>query len=1686
MSTPVSADPDQLRAWLREELGRLLIEGVGEIHDDERFANLGLDSIRATSLAGALSQRLGRVVSPALLWAYPSIAELVEHLRGHRGQEPMSTPAVTTHPDEPIAVVGMACRFPGADSIDEFWTLLSSGEDAIGPIPADRWTPNPSDGRVPGEAGFLRSPVDEFDPLFFEISPREAADIDPQQLLFLEVAWEALEQAGFDVGGLSGSRSGVFAGAVWHDHADLRGGDPAALTQHSATGAALNMVANRLSYALGLRGPSVTVDSACSSSLLAVHLACQSLRAGDCTMAVAGGVNLLLSEATMVSLARFGGLAADGRCKSFDVAADGFGRGEGCGVVILEPLSTAMAAGHHIWCVIEGSAVNNDGPSNGLTAPDPLAQQDLLRLAYQRSGIDPTDVAFVEAHGTGTALGDPIEAAALGAVLGAGRPVDRPLLVGSVKTNIGHLEGAAGIAGLIKATLCLHHAAVPGNLHFLNPSPHIDFADLRLRVPTELEPWTTPRRLAGVSSFGWGGTNVHVVLGNRAENPPLPELTAPGQGQPRVVFVCSPHGHQWAGMGREMMRESVFRRVVERCDRAMAPMTGWSIVAELFAPENPRRHEDVSVTQPMLFTMQVALAAWLESKGVVPQLVVGHSLGEIAAGVIAGMLRLEDACRLVVQYSSRQRQISGRGGGMAVFELSVAELELRIAGLADVVVAAINGPHSTILSGSLSVLEPLLAEYKSAGVPCALIRVSLAAHSSAVDEVAADLIADIGALDVSPPRLPMVSTLTGEPLDTLDGAYFARNLREPVRFAGVIGKALADGYDVLLEISANPVLLPALRQSVREAQTPAVALATMSRGPDDRAGLWDSLVELNRLGAVGAPEPPRSELFTLSARSPQALRESAASVAEAIGDRSVAALAAAAQRRSGHPYRLATVANTADDLREALRDYGSGRFRGGTRVSERPARRPRLAFVCPGQGSQWAGMARDLYRTEPVFAGAIRACGAAAAGFLDWSIVDELTAAAPRLDRIDIVQPLLFAIEVALCRLWQSWGVEPDAVIGHSMGEVAAAYLVGAVTLDHAVRVICLRSKLMLRASGKGAMLSVELSADAAAHVIGDRSALVSVAASNSPRSTVLAGDRAVLKTIADELVSREVFCRWVKVDVASHSPQMDELRADLLGLLDGLSGREPDRPMYSTVTGKLATAADFDSDYWFRNLRMPVLFGAQVQTLVEDGHTVFVELSPHPVLLPAVQQAGDGLVALGSLRRNEPARETLLDTLGMLYVHGVPVDSAAAATPAHPTALPPYPWQRRRYRRQDVSVGGSRAALLGPRFDPVQSPGTHYWPVDFAAPAAAIADHTIDGRQIAPGSALVDVMLRAALDVLQSGDAYAESADTTHAVLRADRVRFRLPLPLGTAARLTVVRDELTGTARARIHDDRARCAAGTELSVVTVRPPASLDISDAEQQLAEAISGVEFYPALASHGLAYGLAYQRIERVALRGTEVFARLASPAGPAEAGTLVHPALLDAALQATLRPMVAAGEPGSRLISAGIEQLTLHRPLTGPGYVRATVELTNHGARADLVIYDRAGVALVEVVGVDIRRIPARSTTSGHALAETVFSLNEADRYESLVERVTTCVAMVSRMPAAEIDPSIPLRRLGIDSLMTLELRRRMETTFGVELPTTAVLARPTVGELAALLAENTGVTIDNADRIVTAPTISD
>jgi myxalamid-type polyketide synthase MxaD len=1298
-----NADPgaEAIQAWLVGKLSAQLGIEANEIDVAEPFASYGLGSTELVSLSGELAEWLGRELPAELAYECPTIEILARRLAEppEVGRSAVKPAQVRETSAEAIAIIGIGCRFPGASDAEAFWQLLREGVDAIREVPPERFKVDDYfdlDPAAPGKmntrwGGFLEH-VDQFDAHFFGISPREAARMDPQQRLLLEVASQALEDAGQVRERLAGTPTGVFIGISNNDYGRIQLNDFTRIDAYAGTGNALSIAANRISYVFDFRGPSMALDTACSSSLVAVHEACASLRRGESTLALAGGVNLILSPAITINFSKAGAMAPDGRCKTFDARADGYVRGEGAGIVVLKPLTKAVADGDPVYAVIRGSAINQDGRSNGLMAPNPRAQEAVLREAYRCAGVAPVDVQYVETHGTGTLLGDPIEAKALGAVFGVSREPGRPCAIGSVKTNIGHLEAAAGVAGLIKAALAIKHREIPPSLNFEEPNPHIPFDELALRVQTTLTRWPMEApALAGVSSFGFGGTNAHVVL-----------------------------------------QEAAASRTAER-------------------------------------------------------------------------------------------------------------------------------PHAETGKTNSTYLLPL-----SARSPAAL-------------------------------------------------------------------RELAQVYGGLLT-----------------------------------------------------------------------RREFATSVHDLCYSASV--------RRSHHEYRLAVTGNSAEQLNESLAAYLREEARAGLSHGHKQSdRRRKLVFVFPGQGSQWFGMGRSLLEHDAVFRDAVERCDRAMRPYGDWSLLAELSAsetARSRLNEIDVLQPALFAIQVALAALWRSWGIEPDAVVGHSMGEVAAAHVAGALSLDDAARIICRRSGLVKRTIGRGAMAAVELSLDDARRALAGFKDRVSIAASNSYASTILSGEPTALEAVLVQLRARDIFCRMVKVDFAAHSPQMDPLRAEMIEALSGIDPQPASVPIYSTVTGMATMNGSeplFDAPYWARNLREPVLFSTAVQCLVEDGHDIFLEISAHPILLSSIRQElihcrHEGAV-LPSMRRGEEERGVMLGALGGLYTAGHEFDwRRIYPAGGRYVRLPFYPWQRERcWLEATDAVSGSQvkpfAQLatgahhpLGRHFRSAHPAHTHFWEVILDRDAMPhLGDHRIAGIAVLPASFYIGMALTAAVEVFGSQSLLMNEIVFHKALFLPDGVTPAIQVILspdadGAAEFYIYSRGDVARSGSDGAHSDDS----WTLHASGNVRPEQDGDLASLSDRAAleeirarctENSSGRDYYLKLSERGIDYGPYFQRITQLWRYATEVLGELGASNEPDSIATSssLHPAILDACIQVigVAVPDLATSN-GNRAIymPTRIDQIRIGSRSGLPRWSHAHLrELAANSVNGDVRLLDENGRVAVEISGIRFDRL---------------------------------------------------------------------------------------------------------------------
>lgn len=1158
-----------------------------------------------------------------------------------------------------IAIIGMGCRFPGgSDNPNAFWDMMAAGKDGIVEVPVDRWDIDrfwDPDPEKPGKmyikaGGFIRQSINEFDAFFFGMSPREAEYLDPQQRVLLEVTWEAFEDAGLNADKLAGSDTGVYVGGFMFDNmlTQLSPLNRALIGTHTAVSSTLSILANRLSYVFDLRGPNIAMDTACSSSLVALHQACQALLRGECSMAVAGGVNIMYRPENPISMCKGGFLAKDGRCKSFDARADGYGRGEGAGIVVLKPLSQALRDQDNIYALIRGTGVNQDGRTNGITVPNPEAQESLVRQVCRDAGIKSGDIRYFEAHGTGTPVGDPLEVRALGAVIGSERDADNPCIVGSVKANIGHLEAASGVAGVIKAALCLRHKQIPPLANLETPNPDIPFEELGMRLPKGLEPMPPGDgpALVGVNSFGYGGTNAHAIL------------------------------EEW-------------------------------------------------------------------------------------------------------------------------------------------------------------------------------------------------------------------------PVET--------------------------------------------RSAVSDS--------------DDR-GYW---------------------LLPLSARAPQALQELACAYRQMIVDNEGLSLHdlcySAGVRRSHHDHRCGVVADSRDALLERLEAVAEGVPAHGVALGGSVAKGRKPVFVFTGMGPQWWAMGRELYETDAVFrhkADEIDRLFQKAAG---WSILQEMLAEEgdSHMAETRIAQPANFVIQVALAAMWQARGIEPSAVVGHSVGEVAAAYVAGVYSLEEAVKVSYERSRIQQKAAGLGAMLAVGLGESDAVKVLMEQGGKVSIAAANSPTATTLAGDKEALESIAAQLESQGVFNRFLRVEMAFHSPYMDHLRPELMDALPGIEPKTPQIPLYSTVTGAKVESPIQDADYWCRNVREPVYFAKAVAALLEQGEQVFLEIGPHPVLSTSIKEAArdagvDG-VTVASLRRNEPEKNQFLTALVELYAAGADLDwRRQYQNGGHYIPLPTYPWQRETYWHESMAslsdrMGSGTHPLLGFKMDGPeanwsQALNQNYQPY--------LQDHQVDDVVVLPGAAYVELGFAVRAEAGLGATGAVEDLRFSKALVIGSREEPEIRTlyqPEGHQYRVYSRSDT----------DNPWALHASGRLSELPLKEQPVLDLDAIKTRNTQSHDGEQHYHNMDARGLHYGPWFQGVKALWQDGDqrEVLARIERKEPIKDNGMkeICDPTLLDACFQTLLALL---DESDRRVyVPVAIRRVALWQSLGEHiwCYGRRTGG-DDDTVLGDIHLCDEAGNVLAEVIGV--------------------------------------------------------------------------------------------------------------------------
>jgi len=973
---------------------------------------------------------------------------------------------------EPIAIIGMGCRFPGdANSPEELWELICNKTDALTEIPSDRWDVDAlyapewrRAGKISVNRGGFVKDVDKFDAGFFGISPLEAQRMDPQQRMLLEVSYEAVQDAGLSLNDLDNSKTAVYIGISAHDYGDLQNApeERVNIGSHTNVGSALCINANRISYSYNLKGPSFALDTACSSSLNAVHMACRSIWNGDADAAFAGGVNSILKPEPQMGFSKGGFLSPDGTCYSFDERGNGYIRSEGAGLVFLKPLAQAEADGDSIYGVIRGSAVNQDGATKGISVPNPLAQQDLLRDAYKDAQVDPHDVQYVEAHGTGTFVGDPIETNSIGKVIGTDR--DNDCFIGSIKSNIGHLEPASGIAGLSKLLLAMKHRTIPPNIHFKNGNRNIPFEEMKLVVPTDSHPWPSASgedSFAGINSFGFGGSNVHVVL----------------------------QGHKQNGL-----------------------------------------------------------------------------------------------------------------------------------------------------------------QQKS----------------------------------------------------------------------------------------------------------------------NDKKGL---------------------QVCTLSTRNNDALQELTQSYIDWLKDKNNTAsfsdvCYSTAVRNTQHDFRLSVVAESKEELAESLQVYLNGETINEVADNRALEEKDKIVFIFSGQGPQWFAMGRQLLEKEPLFKENIEKLEKMLSVHADWSLIEELSRdeETSRISETNIAQPAIFAVQIALYEMWKAMGVHPKAVVGHSIGEVAAGYVSGALTLEQAVQLIFHRSRVQFKATDKGKMLAVGISHEAAKELIKGKEDRVSVGAVNGPEMVALSGDTDVIEEIAADCDSKDIFHKLLVVRVPFHSHHMEPLKEELLSSLGEFKTTATRIPFYSTVEGAIVKGEDLTPEYWFRNVREAVLFTDAIDAQIKDGFDTFIELGPHPIHAIGV----DGLLevnkkkglVIGSLRRKEDEKRTFLCNAAKLHSWGVKIDwKAFYGEDNNWVKLPKYPWQKDSYWVE--SEEGKRQRLgsiqyghphLKRKAVSARESNNILWEVDLDKRTYPyIEDHKVQGPIVFPGAGHVDLMIGAAKASFGENFGFIEDVNFDNALFLPD-----------------------------------------------------------------------------------------------------------------------------------------------------------------------------------------------------------------------------------------------------------------------------------------------------------------------------
>nr|AKL71649.1 NocP [Nostoc sp. CCAP 1453/38] len=1274
---------------------------------------------------------------------------------------------------EKIAIIGVGCRFPGADNPASFWELLSSKVDAIKELPSRPfdWDKLHEHSVVPttGESksvlgGFLEK-VDHFDPHFFQISPKEAERLDPQQRLVLEVAWESLENAGIVPSTqLSGTQTGVFLGASNYDYGIILSEKNGQINAYNAVGTSLGIIANRLSYLLNLRGPSLVIDTACSSSLVALHYACQSLLSGESNLCLTGGVNLILSSQATISLSHAQMIAADGRCKTFDAAADGFVRGEGCGIIVLKRLSDALRDGDNIQAIISGSAVNQDGLTNGLTAPNGPAQQALIRQALANAGVKPSQISYVETQGTGTSLGDTIEVNSLKAVLMEGREANQPCWIGSVKTNIGHLEAAGGIAGLIKVVLSLQHGEIPPHLHLKELNPYIKIKDTPIQIPTESQQWTAQGqpRLAGVSAFGFGGTNAHVIL---AEAPPQ---------------------------------------------------------------------------------------------------VKSQNLGERSCHLLTLSAKTEPA------------------------------------------------------------LQALVSRYQS-------------------------------------------------------------------------------------HLEANPQL---------------------------------ELADICYTANTG---------------------------------------------REHFQHRLAVVIDSKEELIAQLAAFATGKNTTRLFSNQASKKRLKIAFLFTGESSPYINMGRKLYDTQPIFRQTIEQCHEILRPYLEHSLLEILypdqskeEIASSLLNQTAYTQPALFAVEYALYQLWQSWGIQPDAVMGHGVGEYVAATVAGVFSLEDGLKLISHRGRLMQQLPSGGEMVSLMASEDVVRETIAPFYERVAIAAIHGSENVVVSGLSEDITVIGQKLELQGVKTEQLQVSHAFDSSLMTPMLAELSTIANQITYNQPQIKLVSNVTGKLADDDIRTAQYWVNHLSGAVQFAHGMQTLHQLGYQVFLEIGSQATLLESLRDSQG--VWLPSLRPGFDDSQVMLSSLGQLYTTGYKVDWAGLDGDDQriKVTLPTYPFQREKYWIETDSIQPQKQyqakntylhPLLGEKLRLAGVQEQRFQAELTIAEPAYLSDHRVFNKPVLPATAYLEMALAAGATVFKSDNLILEDVNIYEALIFSENQDKTVQIVLKPLEINTYQFEIFSFSTADNLEQQSFILHASGKVLKGEDNPDVSvINLSELQQEYTEKVPIEILYRELEAQGMMYGRSFQAVKSLSRSQEKTLAFMElSPEIAQEAEKYkIHPALLDACLHSVygLRLDIDSSNAMNIYLPIKIERLKLYR--SSSSKLWSQVELSHKDntsqeiASSNALLFDENGIVVAEIAGLigkqftrqailnilqNIEIEQQQTSPSNLKVWQKIQAAENSDRLNLLIVYLQEQVGRILGYKGSQLpSPEQGFFEMGMDSLMVMELRNQIQTDLKLDI----------------------------------------